>query len=62
MLLGVIQQLRGQNCAIFCPLTKTDIFDPLPPHLVHVVIEWPLMLFNIYCQVGYGVSNSRVQN
>ena len=24
--------------------TKTDIFDPLPPHLVHVVIEWPLSL------------------
>ena len=25
--------------------TKTDIFDPLPPHLVHRVIEWPLTLF-----------------
>ena len=23
--------------------TKTDIFDPLPPHLFHVVIEWPLI-------------------
>ena len=22
--------------------TKIDIFWPLPPHLVHVVIEWPL--------------------
>ena len=29
---GVIQQLRGQNFAIFYPL---------PPHFVHVVIEWP---------------------
>lgn len=23
---------------------KTDIFDPLHPHLVHVIIEWPLIL------------------
>ena len=23
--------------------TKTEIFWPLPPHLVHVVIEWPLI-------------------
>ena len=22
---------------------KQTFFDPLPPHLVHVVIEWPLM-------------------
>ena len=22
-------------------------FDPLPPHLVHVVIEWPLTYFQI---------------
>ena len=22
---------------------KTDIFDPLPPHFVHLGIEWPLM-------------------
>ena len=29
--LGVIQQLRGQNFAIFDPT----------PHLVHVVIKWP---------------------
>ena len=51
--LGVIQQLRGQLLAIFPPpsawtvliplaWTKTNIFDPLPPHFVHVVIEWPL--------------------
>ena len=52
--LGGIQQLRGQNFAIFWPLlhptwtvfipwawTKTDIFTPSLPHLVHVVIEWP---------------------
>ena len=51
---GGIQQLRGQNFAIPSPTwtvfipwawTKTDIFDPLPPHLVHVVIEWSLMHF-----------------
>ena len=24
--------------------TKTNIFDPLPSRLVHIVIEWPLML------------------
>ena len=30
---------------VFIPYraTKTDIFDPLPPHLVHVVIECPLI-------------------
>ena len=56
---GAIQQLRGQNFAIYWhrppsgPLpawtvfipwawTKRDIFWPPPPHLVHVVIEWPL--------------------
>ena len=22
---------------------KQTLFDPLPPHLVHVVIEWPLI-------------------
>ena len=51
-----IQQLRGPFfCHFFDPphpawtifmpwaWTKTDIFDPLPPHLAHVtVIEWPL--------------------
>ena len=52
---GVIQQLRGQNFAIFEPPPlrgqflylergqKQTFFDPLPPHLVHVVIECPLM-------------------
>ena len=51
--LGVIQQLRGQNFAIFCPPgplhgqflypergQKQTFFDLL--HLVHVVIEWSL--------------------
>ena len=49
---GVIQQLRGQNFAIFWPPSplrgqflypkcgqKQTFFDPFPPHLVHVVIE-----------------------
>jgi hypothetical protein len=32
--------------------TKTDIFlTPSPPHLVYVVIEWPLTL----CQVGLNI-------
>ena len=50
--LGGIQQY-GQNFAIFTPSsawtvfipwawTKTDIILPSPPHLVHVVIKWPL--------------------
>ena len=36
--LGVIQQLRGQ---FLYPerRQKQTFFDPLPPHLVHVVIE-----------------------
>ena len=55
--LGVIQQLRGHNFAIFDPPTplpgqflysergqKQTVFEPLPPHLVHIVIEWPLIL------------------
>ena len=49
-----IQQLRGLNFAIFWPTlpvwtvfipwewTKTDIFWPIPPHLVHALIECPL--------------------
>ena len=54
--LGVIQQLRGQNFAIFWPppppwtifihwaWTKQTFLTTSPhlPHLVHVVIEWPL--------------------
>ena len=49
---GVIQQLRGQNFPFFdlhgqflYPERgqKQTFFDPLPPHLVHVVIEWHLM-------------------
>ena len=42
---GVIQQLRGQNFASFytlCVDKNIIFFDPPPPHLVHVVIEWPL--------------------
>ena len=51
---GGIQQLRGQNFAIFCPpppcvdsfytlsVDKNRHFlTPSPPHLVHVVIECP---------------------
>ena len=29
--------------------TKTEFFDPLPPHLVHVVIDWPLR--NVFSQI-----------
>ena len=38
-----IQQVRGQ---FLYPEhgQKQTFFDPLPPHLVHVVIEWPLCL------------------
>ena len=53
--LGIIQQLRGQNFAIFWPPLhgqflypergqKQTFFDPLPPHLVHLVIEWPTLV------------------
>ena len=42
---GIIQQLRGQNFEIFClpPLSgqKQAFYDPLPPPLVRIVIEWP---------------------
>ena len=64
ILLGVIQKLHGHNFAIFSPSpstsawtvftpwawTKTDIFWP-PPHLVHVVIEWPLII-KVLCPSG----------
>ena len=50
--LGVIQRLRAQNFAIFWPPPCVESFYSLgvnenrrfltPPHLVHVVIEWPL--------------------
>ena len=56
LLKGGIQQQRGQNFAIFFTPSllwgqflyphrgqKQRFFDPLPPHLVHVVIEWPLI-------------------
>ena len=39
---------------VFIPYawTKTDIFRPPPPHLVHVVIEWPLAkLYIIYMSI-----------
>ena len=55
-MLGVIQQLRGQNFAIVDPTTtcmdsfytlsmdkNRHFLTPSPPHLVHVVIEWPLV-------------------
>ena len=52
---GGIQQIRELNFAIFWPPTPLlhgqfsypkcgqtpTFFDPYPPHLVHVVIEWP---------------------
>ena len=50
-----IQQLRGQNFAIFWPPPlrgqflypergqKQTFIDPLPSHFIHVVIEWPLV-------------------
>ena len=53
--LGGIQQLRGQNFGTFLPSPlceqflyrergqKQTFFDPLPPHLGHVVFECPLM-------------------
>ena len=59
--LGGIQQLRGQNFAIFWPPPlrgqflypehgqKQTFFDPLPPHLVHVIIEWSLWITLCNC-------------
>ena len=46
--LEVIQQLRGQNFAIYWPpplrrqFLYKHFWPPLPPHLVHAVIAWPL--------------------
>ena len=40
--LAVIQQLRGQFL-YHKRGQKQTFFDPFPPHLVHVVIERPLM-------------------
>ena len=34
--------LRGQFLYPECEQKQT-VFDPLPPHLVQVVIEWPLI-------------------
>ena len=62
-----IQQLRGQNFAIFWPpppawavlyperRQKPTYFDPLPPHLVHVVIDWPLGRNLISRQLFYNI-------
>ena len=49
--LGVILQLRGKN---LYPESgqKQTFFDPLPPRLVHVVIEWPLVEINMYLSVN----------
>ena len=67
MLLGGIQQLRGQNFAIFDPPPCVDSFytlsvdknklflTPSPPHLVHVVIECPLSWLSIYCFVLFAL-------
>ena len=47
---GGIQQLRGQNFAIFGPpplawtVLHPEHFYPSPPHLFHAVIEWPLSI------------------
>ena len=48
-LYGGIQQLRGQNFAIFYVDffypergQKQTFLTPPPPYLVHVVTEWPL--------------------
>ena len=45
--LGGIQQQRGQ---LLYPERgqKQTFFDPLPPHLVHVFIEWSLMQVKTY--------------
>ena len=66
MRLGGIQQLRGQNFAMFWPPhplrgqflypkrgQKQTFFDPLSPHLVHVVIEWPIIDTIHYYFPGY---------
>jgi len=57
MELGGIQQLRGQNFAIVPPpcvdtfytlsVDKNRHFFTPSPHLVHVVIEWPLSRFSM---------------
>ena len=39
--------LRGQFLYPVCGQKQT-FFDPPPPHLVHVVIEWPLISCLIY--------------
>ena len=39
--LGGIQQLHGQNFLYPERGQKQTFLDPLTPHLVHVVIEWP---------------------
>ena len=47
LLFALFQQIRGQNFAIFwIPLRvqKQTFFDLIPPHLVNIVIEWPLIL------------------
>ena len=49
---GVIQQLRGQNFAILTLLPRVDkngrFLTPYHAHLVHVVIEWPLIIVLLY--------------
>ena len=41
LLLGVIQQLRGQNFD-----KNRHFLTTIHPQLVHIVIEWPLVLFS----------------
>ena len=62
---GVIQQLRGHNFAIVWPL---------PLHLVHVVIEWPLtsnegnqrpkylQMKYLWWKIGYGKTSLHISH
>ena len=62
-MLRVIQQLRGQNFAIYDPhpppcmdsfytvsVEKIDIFYPHPLQNIHVVIQWPLAILGKVCK------------
>ena len=37
--------------------TNTDIFRPPPPHLVHVVIEWPLKAYKTFLKIAEFCNN-----
>ena len=68
--IGVIQQLRGQNLAAFCPplpcvysfytlsVDKNKHFlTPSPPHIVHVVIECFILGNKDEIQISYIIIN-----